>query len=133
MRTLVIASGVVQLGIVGASLLVPLVLRWREEVARLTPLTRGVFWTYSGYIVGTNLALALVSLFLPDALLGAGPLPVAVAAYGALYWGVRVVLQVACYRRHAPKGRLYALADAVFSLAFAFAAVVFALAGVGWR
>lgn len=131
MRGLLILAGVTQLAIVLASLLVPAVLGWREETRRLEPLTRVVFWTYAGYIVATNLALALVALLLPDSLLAPGPLPRAVSVYGALYWGARLTLQFVAYRRFAPQGALYRLADIVFSVAFAFAALAFAVAAIG--
>jgi hypothetical protein len=129
MQTLLLASGFVQLAIVAASLLAPRVLRWREELACLSPLTRTIFWTYAGYISATNLALALVSLR-GDWLLTGTPLARAVAGYGALYWGARCVLQVTCYRRHAPRGPWFAVADAGFTLAFVFAAGVFAVAAI---
>jgi hypothetical protein len=129
MTTLLVLAGLAQLAIVAASLLAPRVLHWREELARLTPLTRTIFWTYAGYISATNLALALVSLR-ADWLLTGEPLARAVAAYGALYWGVRFVLQMTCYRKHAPRGPWYALADAGLTLAFAFAAGVFAAAAL---
>ena len=35
--------------------LIPFVLRWREQTARLDTLTRQVFWTYAGYILVINL------------------------------------------------------------------------------
>jgi hypothetical protein len=125
MPILLALAGFAQLSIVAASLLAPRVLGWREELAGISPLTRTIFWTYAGYISATNLALALVS-FRADWLLTGEPLARAVAAYGALYWGVRFVLQMTCYRRHAPQGRWYRAADLGFSVAFAFAAAVFA-------
>ncbi|MEZ5963430.1 MAG: hypothetical protein R3F56_06240 [Planctomycetota bacterium] len=131
MHGLLVIAGVVQLGIVLASMLVPAVLGWREETRRLEPLTRVVFWTYAGYIVATNLALAIASLLLPDSLLASGPLPRAVSGYGALYWGARVTLQFVAYRRYAPQGPFYRLADIAFSAAFAFVALVFAAAAAG--
>jgi hypothetical protein len=125
MQTLLAFAGFAQLAIVAASLLAPRVLRWREELAAVSPLTRTIFWTYSGYISATNLALALVSLC-PSWLLTGEPLARAVAGYGALYWGVRFLLQMTCYRRHAPQGPWYRAADLGFTAAFAFVAAVFA-------
>ena len=50
----VIAAGAGQLLLAAGSLAIPRVLRWREDVARLRPLTRQVFWTYAWYIWTTN-------------------------------------------------------------------------------
>jgi len=46
----VFVAGVGQLALIVASLAIPRVLRWREETAKLRPLTRQVFWTYAIYI-----------------------------------------------------------------------------------
>ena len=62
-ETLLIAAGVGQLILISAGLAIPRVLRWPEDVARLRPLTRQVFWTYAGYIWATNLSFGLVSAF----------------------------------------------------------------------
>ena len=46
---MLVAAGVGQLALVAASLAIPRALRWPEDLARLRPLTRQVFWTYAGY------------------------------------------------------------------------------------
>ena len=86
LRSLV-AAGVGQLALVVASLAIPRVLRWPEDLARLRPLTRQVFWTYAGYIWATNLAFGLVSAFAPGWLLDRTPLAGAVCGFIATYWG----------------------------------------------
>lgn len=48
--SLVFAAGVGQLVLIVASLAIPRVLHWKEDTARLRPLTRQVFWTYALYI-----------------------------------------------------------------------------------
>ena len=87
---LVVAAGVGQLVLVAASLAIPRVLRWSEDLARLRPLTRQVFWTYAGYIWATNLAFGLVSTFAPGWLLDRTPLAGAVCGFIATYWGARL-------------------------------------------
>ena len=62
-ETLIFYAGVGQLILVIGSLAIPYVLNWAEDTARLRPLTRQVFWTYAGYIWGTNLSFALLSMF----------------------------------------------------------------------
>lgn len=118
-RALVVAAGAGQLVLVVASLAIPRVLRWPEDLARLRPLTRQVFWTYAGYIWATNLSFGLVSAFEPGWLLDRSPLAGAVCGFIAVYWGARVVIQFAYFdRSDAPQDRRYALAEAALVALF---------------
>ena len=108
-RALLVAAGAGQLVLVAASLAIPRVLRWPEDLARLRPLTRQVFWTYAGYIWATNLSFGLVSAFAPGWLLDRSPLAGAVCGFIAAYWGARLVIQFTYFdRSDAPQGPLFA-------------------------
>ena len=112
LRTLLIAAGLGQLTLAAASLAIPRVLGWREETARLGPLTRQVFWTYAGYIWSFHVCFGLLSLLAPEWLLDRTPLAAAVCGFIAVYWGVRLVLQFTWIdRRAAPRGRLFLVAE----------------------
>jgi hypothetical protein len=118
-HTLLIAAGLGQLILVVASLAIPRVLRWPEDLARLRPLTRQVFWTYAGYIWVTNLSFGLVSAFAPRWLLDRTPLAGAVCGFIATYWGARVVIQFAYFdRSDAPRGLRYTLGEAALVVLF---------------
>lgn len=113
MEHFILLAGVGQLILILASLAIPRVLGWREDVARLRPLTRQVFWTYAGYIWTTNLCFGLLSTLAPHWLLDRSPLAACVTAFIALYWGARVVLQFTYFDRSGvPHGRLARLAEA---------------------
>ena len=58
MKTLLVVAGLGQLGLVGASTLIPRLLHWREETAKLRPLTRQVVTIYALCLVGTSSHLA---------------------------------------------------------------------------
>lgn len=119
-------AGALLLGICAASLGVPRALRWREDIARLRPLNRQIFVTYSGYILATNLAQALLALLRPEWLVAGGGLAGGVSAYCALYWGARLAIQLFGYdRASAPQGALYEAAHWGFTAAFAAIALVF--------
>ena len=62
LQTAVLLAGIGQLVIVIGSLSIPVVLKWKADVAKLRPLTRQVFWTYAGYIWTTNLCFGLISV-----------------------------------------------------------------------
>ena len=61
-------AGATQLGIAMSSLFLPRILGWRQQIARLEPLTQHVFWTYAAYILCTNLFFAGVSMLTPQIL-----------------------------------------------------------------
>jgi hypothetical protein len=134
MSGLLILAGVTQLGIAAGSLAIPRVLRWREDTGRLTRLTRQVFWTYAGYIWGTNSCLGLVSLLAPAALLDGTPLARAVCGYAAAYWGVRLVLQFAWYDRSVAAGSVaLRAAEAVLAGSFLFLTATYGYVAAGGR
>ena len=121
----VIAAGAGQLLLAAGSLAIPRVLRWSEDVARLRPLTRQVFWTYAGYIWTTNVCFGLVSVTMPNALLDRSPLAGAVCAFIAGYWLTRIVIQFVYFdRSDAPPGRFFQFAEvALVGLFIALTAV----------
>jgi len=110
---------------------IPRILHWREEMARLRPLTRQVFTTYAVYIAGTNLSFGLLSALSPASLLAPSVLAVAVDAFIAVYWGARIIVQFAYYdRRGGPTGPAARLAEAVLVAFFVCLTLVYATAAV---
>jgi len=128
---LIRTAGIGQLVLAGASLAIPRVLGWKEELARLRPLTRQVFWIYASYILGTNVAFGLLSTVAPGALLDGSALARSVAGFIALYWAVRFALQLFVIdRSDVPRSAPYRLGDLALTLLFAFLATVYALAAI---
>jgi hypothetical protein len=126
---LIIAAGLGQIALVAASLSIPRLLHWKEQVALLRPLTRQVFTTYAYYIVGTNLSFALISVLAPGWLLEGSGLGACVTGFIALYWGTRLVVQFFYYdRRDAPAGAIFRVAEAALVLLFLFLTSTYGLA-----
>lgn len=118
--TLIRLAGAVQLCVALGSLAVPVVLRWREDTARLTPLTRTVFWTYAGYIFTAHLAFAALSLGEPGLLTDGSPLARRVCGFIAAWWGARLALQFTAMDRSARPDVWWApIAEACLIAAFA--------------
>jgi hypothetical protein len=125
---LVFLAGAGQLVLIVASLAIPRVLRWREDTAKLRPLTRQVFWTYAGYIWATNLAFGLVSLE-PSWLLDRSPLACCVTGFIAAWWMARIVIQFTWFdRSDAPAGLMVRLAEVALVGLFIYLAAVYGLA-----
>src|SRR5438132_7816928 len=112
LKALIIAAGVGQLLLALASLSIPRVLKWSEELRSLRPLTRQVFWTYAGYIWTTNVCFGLVSVAMPSELLAGTPLATAVCGFITLYWLARIVIQFVYFeRRDGSSGLIFRLAE----------------------
>lgn len=127
-KQLLVLAGAGQVALALGSLTIPRVLRWREETARLSPLTRQVFWTYAAYIWTSHVGFGLVSMLLPQALLDPGPLAPCVTGFIALWWTVRLVLQLFCFDRSArPPGLRYVVAEAALTAAFIGCAVLYSI------
>jgi hypothetical protein len=129
MDTWIRLAGLGQIAIVASSLAIPRVLRWRQQMENVRPLTRQIFWAYSAYICGTNLSFGLVSLLAPAWLVAPTPLAAAVCGFITLYWGARLAIQFLCYdRRDGPQGAVYRLAEAFFVALFAGLTAVYGAA-----
>jgi hypothetical protein len=131
LQTAILFAGIGQLAIVLGSLRIPHVLRWGDDVAKLRPLTRQVFWTYAGYIWGTNLCFGLISTLAPGWLIDGSPLAAAVTAFIAVYWGVRVVIQFVYFdRSDAPSGFIFRVAEIVLVGLFVFFTATYGYAAI---
>ncbi len=126
MNTLIVIAGASQLVLAAASLAIPRVLRWREDLATLAPINRQVFWTYAGYIWATNVCFGLVSVLAPGLLLSDALLARLVCGYIATYWGARLLLEI-FYMDRVPGQRL---AEAVLLILFASLTVVYGAGAV---
>src|SRR5262245_26397122 len=131
LKALIIAAGVGQLLLAAGSLAIPRVLKWREELAKVRPLTRQVFWTYAGYIWTTNFCFGLVSVLMPAEFLATTPLAAAVCGFITLYWLARIVIQFTYFdRRAAPPGAIFKFAEAALVALFVYLTGVYGWAAV---
>jgi hypothetical protein len=94
---MILIAGILQFGILIASALVPGVLNWRDELKKLSPLTRHLVWVHGAFIVMTIISLATVSVTISAALASGQLLARSVCAFIAVFWGVRLVLQFALF------------------------------------
>ena len=129
LEMLVRLGGVGQLILAAGSLAIPRVLGWKEDTAKLRPLTRQVFWTYAGYIWTTNVCFGLISTFGPRLLLDRTPLAGLVCGYITAYWLARVVIQFTYFDRSAaPPGLLGRVGEGALVLLFIYLTIVYGAA-----
>jgi hypothetical protein len=119
-------AGAVQLAIGLANLPLAIRLQYRKNLAGASPIVREVFYVHAGYIVLVVLGFAALSFLFPEELAGGRSLGRFLSGFLAIFWLLRVPIQLFYYP--AEIRRQNRLADVVFTVAFAFLAVVFGVA-----
>lgn len=129
LQAAIIIAGVGQLALAAASLAIPGVLGWRDELQKVRRLTRQVFWTYAGYIWATNVAFGLVSTLLPGELIAGSNLAACVTGFMAAYWGARCLIQWCWFdRSDAPQGWHVLIAEVALNILFVALTTTYAAA-----
>jgi len=113
-----------------ANVSLPRRLRYRENLSRVSPIIRQIFVVHSIYVVFVVLFFGVLCLFFALVLPGGSGLGRFLSATMAIFWLVRVPLQLFYY--DAELRKQYRLADAAFSLSAVFLGSVFAVAALGF-
>lgn len=127
---LIFIAGIVQLGILSASALVPLKLDWRLALEGLPRLHRQLYWVYGGYVVLSILALGLISVLNAPALAAGTALARSVCAYMAVFWGVRLALQAVLDVKPHLTGLGWRAGYHLLTVAFAYLVIVYSYAAL---
>jgi transposase len=131
MHTLMVAlwiAGAIQLAIALANFVLPKILNYEENLARVAPIIRQIFLVHSAYIVGIVLLFAAITFgFAADLASGHG-LGRFLAAAIAVFWFCRVPLQIFYY--DPALRRANRAGDAAMTLALLFLAVTYAAAAL---
>lgn len=90
---LIFIAGFCQLAVLIASALVPIRLKWKEDLQVLPKLHRQLYWIYGGYVVLSISSLCLICIFNAAELAKGSLLARSVCTYGAVFWGIRLSLQ----------------------------------------
>lgn len=94
LELLITIGGVLHLGILIASALVPGALEWKRELEKLRPLSRQLVWVHGGFIVLTIVGFAVFSFVAPRELASGTTLARAVCAFIAIFWFCRLGVQL---------------------------------------
>lgn len=81
----------------GAGLQAPYRLGWAEDLAKLRPFNRKIFWTYYGFTGGTVVAFGTLTLALHDELLRGDRAALALAGFIAAFWTARILVDFLYY------------------------------------
>ena len=96
-RWSVILAGLAQLGMVAVGAQVPRVFGWSEDLARLRPSNRRLFWVYGAFIVLANLGFGLLSLVYAGEIAAGRGMAGGFALFAGLYWLARLAVQYAAF------------------------------------
>jgi hypothetical protein len=121
-------AGFVQVAIALANFFLPRKLKYRENLARVSPIIRQIFVVHSVYIVGVVLLFAAVTFGFAGELASGHGLGRFLAAAIALFWLVRAPVQLFYYdaalRKENRRG------DVAFTLGALFLAVTYGAASL---
>jgi hypothetical protein len=116
--------------VLAAGVQLPWRLKWREDLAKLTPFNRKLFRVYYFFVGMTIVAFGTMTFALHDAMLAGDREALFLAGFIGLWWIARIVID-AVYFDHAdwPKGKGMAIGHAVLTttfvaLAFTYTALV---------
>jgi len=130
--TLVVLSGLAQLGLVVVGTQVPRVMRWGPELARLGTANRRLVWVYGAFIAGANLGFGTLSILHAEELARGEGLAGGFALFLAVYWAARLAVQLLLFRGPGwPEEARRPLVAAGFALLFAAMIAVYATAFAG--
>ena len=90
---LIVLAGFGQLGTLVPLALMPVQLRWTDELRPLSRLHRQMHWIYGGYMGLSVLAFAALSIFNAHELASGTALARGICAYVAIFWAIRLSLQ----------------------------------------
>jgi hypothetical protein len=90
---LVFLAGIGQLMILPLFALVPLRLKWRDELRSLPRLHRQMHWVYGGYVVLAIITFEALSICDASELANGSVLARGFCGYVAVFWGIRLALQ----------------------------------------
>jgi hypothetical protein len=129
LRIAIVAAGAAQITIGLASLAIPKILRWGDELSRVGALTRQVFWVYAGYILMSNVAFGAVSILASAELLDGSILAAGVTGFIALWWIARLGIQFFYFdKSQMPSGFRYTVMCAGLVAAIVFLSLTYGTA-----
>lgn len=129
--SLIRLAGIAQVILALASIAIPFLLKWKQELHQTSSLIRNIFYTYSVYIFTINIWFGIISIIFPAELADQGPLAASITLFIALYWlgrlGVQFIFGAAEGR---PKGLLFTIGEITLWTLFAGLSFVYVLAAL---
>jgi hypothetical protein len=94
LKTLLLFAGLLHFMILFASALVPRVLDWRSNLAKVDPFLRRLFWVYGVFIVITIIGMGILTLVNAGAMATGEPAARSLCWFIAFFWLARLAVQL---------------------------------------
>lgn len=126
-------AGIGHFCLLGASFQVPARLGWKEDLAKLQPFNRKLMWTYGAFTVLTIVSFGALTLGLHDELLRGDRAALGLAAFIALYWIGRILVDALYFdHRDWPAGKGFVLGHVFLTSLFIALATTY-VAVIAWH
>ena len=126
---LIFLAGFAQILLAVFSIVIPFVLKWKAEMAKVNGLIRNIFYTYSVYIFAINVWFGIISMVMPHELSNRSGLAAAVSIFIALYWLGRVLVQFSFGKAAGrPAGLIFTIGEIALWLLFLLLTMVYTFA-----
>lgn len=119
-------AGALHLVVAAANFALPGILRYRENLTKVSPIIRQIFLVHAFFIVLILVGIGLLCLCFPNEMCGSSSLGRFLSGFLALFWSLRVVIQFGFYDRAIKKE--HPIGNFCFSTIFSYFAVVFVAA-----
>lgn len=93
LETFILLGGALHFLILIASAQAPRLLEWKGSLAKLPEHMRVLFWVYGAFIVLTIVGFGLLSMLFHEEIAAGEPLARGFAAFVAIFWTTRLVVQ----------------------------------------
>lgn len=118
---LIFSLSIAQLCVLAASFQVPTRLRWKEELASLSPLNQKLMWTYGSFIVFTIVSWGILTAILHDEILRGSRPGLALCTVISLFWGARLLVDTFYFSSDDwPKGPFMQIGHILLNCLFTF-------------
>ena len=122
-------AGVLHLGLIGAALLMPRVVRIRWHLYELPTFIRQLFWVYYSFIALCLLSFSIITIVFADTLAAGGNLARALCAFFAVFWTLRLIVATFVFDTEPYLTNRYRrLGYHAINIVFAYVPVVYVLA-----
>ncbi len=128
-QQLVYLAGLGQIALAAGSVVIPKLLNWSNEMKKVHPLIKQIFYTYACYILVFNFSFGLLSVFVNQDLTNGSKLAMLVCGFIAVYWISRVCIQFFYFDRvNFPSSAWHKLGESVLVTLFIFFSTVYSYA-----
>lgn len=119
-------AGIGHFCILFASFQVPRQLNWKDDLAKLSPFNRKLMWVYGVFTVLTIVAFGALTLFLHTELLRGDRAALAIAAFIATYWTLRIVVDLFYFEHNDwPQGIQFTIGHFLLVILFSALAITY--------